>query len=144
MRINFDLDGTIANLYGVNGWLDMLIAEDTTPYEIARPLVNMSRLARYLNRLTENGYEICVISWLCKGASDEYNAKVTEVKKAWLNKHLASVEFTEITIVPYGTPKHTLGNGILFDDEIANRIGWETVGKAYAETEIFDILKNLL
>ena len=25
MRIWFDMDGTIADLYGVNGWLEMLI-----------------------------------------------------------------------------------------------------------------------
>ena len=28
MRICFDMDGTIANLYGVENWLEYLIAED--------------------------------------------------------------------------------------------------------------------
>ena len=27
----FDMDGTIADLYGVEGWLEMLRAEDETP-----------------------------------------------------------------------------------------------------------------
>lgn len=31
ITINFDMDGTIADLYGVDNWLEMLIAEDTTP-----------------------------------------------------------------------------------------------------------------
>lgn len=31
MTIWFDMDGTIADLYGVDGWLEMLIAEDPTP-----------------------------------------------------------------------------------------------------------------
>jgi hypothetical protein len=30
----FDMDGTIADFYGVTGWLDYLKAEDTTPYEV--------------------------------------------------------------------------------------------------------------
>ena len=33
--IVFDMDGTIADLYGVNGWLEMLNAENPKPYEIA-------------------------------------------------------------------------------------------------------------
>ena len=31
MTIWFDMDGTIADLYGVEGWLEMLIAKDETP-----------------------------------------------------------------------------------------------------------------
>ena len=65
-KIWFDMDGTIADLYGVENWLPMLIDSDPTPYEIARPLVNLSRLARYLNRLQKMGFEIGVISWLSK------------------------------------------------------------------------------
>jgi len=68
MKIWFDMDGTIADLYGVNGWLEMLIAEDTTPYAIARPLVNLSQLARKLNTLQRAGYEIGIISWGSKNS----------------------------------------------------------------------------
>ena len=46
MTIWFDMDGTIADLYGVDGWLDNLINEDTRPYDIAKPLVNMAYLSR--------------------------------------------------------------------------------------------------
>ena len=38
MRIYFDMDGTIADLYGVENWLNDLRTERTTPYEIATPL----------------------------------------------------------------------------------------------------------
>lgn len=142
MKINFDLDGTLANLYGVENWLEYLINEDTTPYAVAKPLLNMSLLARYLNKLQKNGYEICVISWLSRSGSDNYNKAVTEVKMAWLRKHLASVEFDEIHIVKYGTPKNTLGNGILFDDEEPNRNAWN--GTAFDEKNILAELKKLL
>ena len=30
--VYLDMDGTIANFYGVPGWLEYLQAEDTTPY----------------------------------------------------------------------------------------------------------------
>ena len=46
--IYFDMDGTIANFYGVEGWLACLETSDPTPYKVARPLVNMNRLARLL------------------------------------------------------------------------------------------------
>ena len=75
MKICFDMDGTIADLYGVENWLEYLIAENVKPYEAAKPLVNMSALARRLNTLQRKGYEIGVISWTSKNGSAEYNAK---------------------------------------------------------------------
>ena len=42
MKIWFDMDGTIADLYGVENWLEMLIVHDETPYAIAKPIVNLS------------------------------------------------------------------------------------------------------
>ena len=146
MTINFDLDGTLVDLYGVENWLSMLQNEDTTPYEIAKPLVNFSHLARLLNKLIANGAEVNIISWTSKGGSSEYNAAVTEVKKAYLKKHLPSVNFSKVLIVPYGTPKYTLAKGILFDDEDKNRTDWRKKNGTYSydETDIINILKALL
>ena len=141
MKIFFDMDGTIANLYGVENWLPMLRAENPKPYEIAKPLVNLSRLARHLNRLQRKGIEIGIISWGSKVASKEYDNAVEKAKIDWLARHLASVNFDEIHVVPYGTPKAnflTSSNDILFDDEEQNRTAWS--GKAYAETAIFETL----
>lgn len=140
-NIYFDMDGTIANLYGVTGWLEDLINEDTRPYAVAKPLVNMNALARVLNRLIRNGYSVNVISWTSKGGTTEYNNAVANVKREWLKKHLASVKFDNINIIPYGTPKSTCGNGILFDDEEKNRIEWN--GTAYNEKNIIEVLKAL-
>lgn len=140
--IYFDMDGTIANLYGVDGWLDMLIAKDETPYAIAKPMVRLSSLARILNRLQKNGYTIGVVSWLAKNSTHEYDVRVTEAKINWLHTHLKSVQFDEVHIVPYGTPKATVvdnPSGILFDDEEPNRKNW--FGTAYDETSIIEILK---
>lgn len=138
--INFDLDGTIANLYGVEGWLNDLINSNPRPYIEAKPLVNMQVLARLLNKLHKRGYTINVISWLSKNSNAEYDEMVTNAKIKWLKAHLASVEFDNIYIVAYGTPKQTLADGILFDDEIGNRTAWN--GIAYDVDNIIGILKT--
>ena len=139
--IYFDMDGTIANLYGVENWLDYLIASDPTPYAIAKPLVNMNRLARLLNRLQAEGYHIGIVSWLSKNSTEAYDNAVTLAKAHWLDRHLHSVHWDEIKIVPYGTPKQNVGKGILFDDELPNRENWGE--GAYHPDKIFEILGGL-
>lgn len=144
VTISLDMDGTIADLYGVENWLEMLIAEDTTPYAIAKPLVHLSSLARKLNTLQRNGYKLAIISWLSKSGSNEYNEAVTAVKKAWLAKHLPSVAWDKIIIVPYGTPKENYCENaldVLFDDTAEVRANWS--GRAYTEKQIFEVLYNL-
>ena len=142
--IYFDMDGTIANLYGVENWLDYLKSEDSTPYAIAEPLVRLASLARVLNNLQKKGYRIGVISWLAKNSSTDYDMEVIEAKKGWLNKHLHSVRFDEINIVKYGTPKQMFAktsDDILFDDEKPNRDSW--TGKAFDVTNIIGTLRGL-
>ena len=144
ITINFDMDGTIADLYGVENWLDYLIAENTYPYANARPLLRLSALARKLNTLQRDGYNLAIISWLSKSGTGEYNKAVTEVKMAWLRKHLPSIKWNEIHIVPYGTPKQNFCNtpfDILFDDEKRNRNNW--TGKAYDVQNILEILGEI-
>ena len=144
MTIYLDLDGTVADLYGVEGWLADLEANNTRPYDEAKPMHNMSQLARALNKAQKNGIQIGVISWLSKTATEDYNKAVTKAKRKWLKKHLKSVNFDEIHIVEYGTPKSTvaLDIGILFDDEERNRLEWNK-GNAYAPEKIFEILKEI-
>ena len=144
ITINFDMDGTIADLYGVENWLEMLIAGDTTPYAVAEPLLRLSALAKRLNNLQRMGYDLAIISWLSKSGTEEYNEAVTAVKLDWLKKHLPSVNWDRITIVPYGTPKQNFCENpldILFDDEARNRDNW--TGRAYDVQNIMEILKNL-
>lgn len=141
-QINFDMDGTLCDFYGVEGWLDDLNNYDTRPYAVAKPLLNLSVLARYLNKLQSKGYTINIISWLSKISTADFDERVTRVKLEWLKKHLKSVKFDNITIISYGTPKQNFGKGILFDDETKNRDNW--VGLAYDEKNILEILKNLL
>lgn len=144
MTIYLDLDGTVADLYGVDGWRDDLEAKRTRPYDEAKPMHNMSTLARYLNRAQQNGVKIGIISWLSKTSTEDYDKAVTKAKCKWLKKHLKSVSFDEIHIVPYGTPKSTVAEdcGDLFDDEKRNRSEWSK-GNAYPPEKILEILKEI-
>lgn len=144
MKIFFDMDGTIANLYGVENWLENLRAENTKPYETAKVLLNMNSFAKVLHKLQNKGHEIGIISWTSKGGSTAYNEAVKTAKLRWLHTHLASVNFNEIHIVDYGTPKEIFAkseNDILFDDEEKNRNSWK--GIAYNETEILKVLRGI-
>lgn len=141
----FDMDGTIANLYAVENWLDMLRTEDPTPYAIAQTMHNMSLLARYLNKAQNKGYRIGIISWLSKCSTPTYDEAVTLAKIGWLKKHLNSVKFDEINIVTYGTPKEQFmkdENDILFDDEEKNRVNWN--GEAFEPYDIMRVLKGMV
>lgn len=143
MKIWFDMDGTIADLYGVNGWLEMLIAHDATPYAIAKPLVNLSALARLMHKAQRNGFKICIVSALAKNSTTEYDEKVKDAKRAWLKKHLASVDFDEIRFVPYTFIKNDVNSGsdILFDDEERHLMAW--TGTAIHASAILETLRAI-
>lgn len=143
ITINFDMDGCLAGLYDVPNWLEYLLAEDTTPYAIAKPLLRFASLAKRLNNLQKQGIKIAVISWGSKEATASFDERIAEAKTAWLAKHLPSVNWDRITIVPYGTPKQNYCEtplDILFDDEERNRNNW--TGRAYDVNNIMEILRT--
>ena len=141
--IYFDMDGTIADLYGVDGWLADLEAHNPRPYAEAKVMHNMSALARVIHKAQRKGVKVGIISWLSKTATEDYNKAVDKAKRKWLKKHLKSVRFDEIHIVPYGTPKSTVAQygGILFDDEERNRLEWGE--GAYTPEKIFEIFQKI-
>lgn len=151
MKIYFDMDGTIANLYNVENWLEKLRSFDSSPYMEATPLLNLSSFARLVKKMQKNGIQIGIISWLSKNSNKEYDEAVTEAKKKWLKKHLPSVIFDEIFILSYGTPKSNCINSenfeanFLFDDEEKNRKDWEENGGiAFDESLILDFLRSII
>lgn len=124
--ICFDLDGTLADLYGVPGWLDYLHAEDITPYEQAKPLANVDVLNKLFNDLNNKGYYIMVVSWGAKGGSNSYTRRVKTAKMAWC-KHYFGDSIQEYHVVKYGTPKHRVCKydaAILIDDDETVRSKW--------------------
>ena len=139
----FDMDGTIADFYGVNDWLDYLKAENTTPYEIAEPLYNMVYLVALLTILKNQGWKIVVTTWLAKNGSQEYNNRTRKAKLEWLEKY--NFPYDEIHLVKYGTTKANCtrklgGYQILIDDNEKVRKGWNLGDTINANK---NILKNL-
>ena len=143
MKIWFDMDGTIADLYGVENWLEMLIAHDETPYAIAKPIVNLSVLARLMNKVQRKGFEICIVSALAKNSTAEYDERVRNAKIKWLANHLKSVHFDEIRFVPYWYTKNDVNTGadVLFDDEERHLKKW--TGTAVHASKMIETLKAI-
>lgn len=125
--IVFDMDGTIADLYGVSNWLEKLRAEDPSPYAEAEPLCDMERLREILLALMAKGYGVRVVSWLSKDSSPEYKTAVRKAKRKWLERYNFPME--KAHLVAYGTTKANCVRGvanfaILIDDQEKIRDGW--------------------
>lgn len=122
-----DMDGTIADLYGVRSWLSYIILEDVTPFKAAAPLYNIKELLQVLNQL-KNTFNIGIISWLPKNGRPVYNKKVAKAKINWLKKHKLYSLLDNIQIVEYNTNKaevcQSIGRGYLVDDDNRNLNQW--------------------
>lgn len=143
----FDMDGTIANLYGVDRWLDMIRAEDPTPYRIANPMYDIETLNTLLRLLKRKGWRIVITTWLAKGSTKHYDNLVRMAKLEWLEMH--NFPFDEVHIVKYGTTKanctrHYGGFQILVDDNEKVRKGWNLGDTINANENILKELEKLL
>ena len=147
--IYFDMDGTIANLYGVENWLGELRSYNPRPYAKAEPMWNMARLGLILEAMKLSGWTIGVITWLSKDSTAEYDRAVRAAKREWLREYGLLHVMDEIHMVKYGTPKHTTANlrhGVLVDDNQAVREAWENYGGDTIDptaTDLLDCLENL-
>ena len=142
----FDMDGTIADLYGVENWLTDLQTGNVRPYEIAEPLYNMNELNEILHRLQNLGWRIVITTWLAMNATKEYNKEVANAKKEWLKRY--GFPYDEIHCVKYGTTKANCtrkkgGFQILIDDNKKVRDGWTLGTTVNAKYNIMDFLKAL-
>ena len=143
----FDMDGTIANLYGVENWLEDLRSNNPRPYIVAEPMYDMDVLRTVLEMLKLQGWTIAVTSWLSMGSTKEYDKLVRKAKREWLERY--NFPFDEIHLVAYGTTKAncTRKNGgyqILVDDNEKVRNGWNLGGTINANENILEKLVDLL
>ena len=141
------MDGTIADLYGVEDWLKDLRAENPRPYQVAEPMYNMVVLSELLNILKDMGWRVVVTTWLAKESTPAYDALVREAKIEWLARY--GFPYDEIHLIKYGTTKANCtrkygGLQVLFDDNEKIRKGW-TLGEAVdANENIMEYLANLI
>ena len=143
----FDMDGTIANLYGVENWLADLRTYNPRPYIVAEPMYDMETLVMLLEVLKCQGWRIAVTSWLSMESTTEYDKAVRVAKREWLEKY--NFPFDEIHLVKYGTTKanctrHLGGYQILVDDNEKVRQGWNLGGTINANENIIEKLMDLL
>jgi hypothetical protein len=146
--ICFDMDGTIVDLYGVNGWLEMLKNEDTTPYISAKPIWDMEELNTVLTALQAKGWIISIVTWLAMNSTEEYKKATRKAKIEWLEEN--NFIYDEFHGVQYGTTKaNTVRNktdyAILIDDNRKVRNGW-TLGKTVdpLAVDLVEWLRGLL
>lgn len=149
--ICFDMDGTIADLYAVSGWLEKLRAYDPTPYAEAEPMWNMAELAEVLMQLQALGTEIRIITWLSMDSTTDYNRAVREAKREWLEQYNFPID--HFHGVRYGATKADSvrkylaedETAILIDDNAKVRNGW-TLGETVdpTATDIVEYIKGLL
>ena len=151
ITINFDMDGTIADLYGVENWLTMLRNDNPAPYRLANPMWDMDELAMVLMALQRKGVEIRITTWLSKDATPAFDRAASVAKIDWLRHY--DFPFDHFHGVQYGATKadsirRYLPNGetaILIDDNAKVRNGWH-MGEAIDPTacDIVEVLRNLL
>lgn len=145
--IVLDMDGTILDFYGVEGWLDDLQNESTRPYDIAKPLYDIDALNAILDLLRLQGWRIVITTWLAKGSTKAFEDATRASKLAWLKRH--NFKYDEIHLVRYGTTKANCtrnkgGYQVLVDDNEQIRKGWHLGTTIDANKNILDELLNLL
>lgn len=140
----FDMDGTIADLYKVDGWLEHLRAESTLPYRVANAMYNMEEMRKVLEILKAKGWRVAVTTWTAMNSTETYSKAVAKEKIEWLKRF--KFPYDELHIVDYGTPKHEITKAetqILFDDNDEVRQEWKAIHQIAinANENILDILK---
>ena len=144
----FDMDGTIANLYNVNNWLEDIQAHNARPYRIAKPMYDMSALNAILIGLKNYGWRIAITSWLAKDSTKEYDAEVRKAKTEWLNHY--NMPYDELHYYKYGRTKADATRNkstyqILIDDNEQILQGWSLGSTINAREEnVLDKLLELL
>lgn len=145
--IYFDMDGTLAGLFFVKGFSEMLDTGDMTPYAVARPLYDITEMDVVIKGLISKGYDIGIISY-----ADIKNLEpAAAAKKEWLNRYFpyAIPEKIHITTKETSKASYYCEGDILVDDAKANREAWEAVGgiaiNAYfrAKIKMIEALKEL-
>lgn len=152
MKIYFDLDGTVYDLYGQKDWLDKLRNEEKGIFNTDNILFNPAEFYDVISKLLKKGVKFGVITWLSMTSTPEYDEIATAEKKQWCDKYLPFID--TFVAQAYGTPKQQgiikrTKSDILIDDNAEVGIVWQN-GKdrvymqVTKENNVVTILNNIL
>lgn len=131
VKIYFDMDGTVFDLYGKSNWLELLRNEQNGAFNggfILGDLMYYEFLAE-INKLANLGVQFGIITWLPMQASPEYEEVCRAEKLEWVKQYMPFV--TEFNCVSYGIPKQNCiqkraSRMYLIDDNAEVRETWQT------------------
>lgn len=142
--ICFDMDGVLADLYGVENWEEQLRAAIATPYMDADPIVDVNYVNDIINMFWMH-FQIptYIISWSSMRVGKAnwfYDERVKNVKKTWVNKYLPTIPDDNIFVVPYGVSKSSVaadvaGNPVLIDDSADNIGEWNWANSVLIDSQ---------
>lgn len=158
LKVVFDLDGTLFNLYGKPNWLNDLENENFgvfNEYGINfgfMPFIQRQTIQEKILNMMDVGITFSIISWLPMGASPEYSEICRREKLEWVYRHLPMIE--DIQLIPYGIEKQKAitkraGRMILIDDNAEVCKMWETAKQRIAiqvndDYTVLDALDDIL
>ena len=127
--VYLDMDGTIANLYGMNNWLESLENEVEGLFLNCEPLVSENKLKEFF---PSEEYELRICSMTPLNATNEYCQVVIKEKNQWLDKYFPSI--THRVYMEYGNHKNLKNskNHILIDDN-------ETIRNSYKGLALYPL-----
>lgn len=113
IKVYLDMDGTIANLYEQENWLERLRKEDKEIFLNCKPMISQEQL---LELFSPNKYEIIILTMTPMACSEEYHKQVIEQKNKWLNEYYPKL--TKRIFKKYGKNKNLKNSNkaILIDD----------------------------
>jgi hypothetical protein len=151
IKIYFDLDGTVYDLYNIPNWLEILRNENPDVYIMGKKLFS-DELYKVAATLMRYGVKFGVITWGSMVASPEFEIESENAKRQWVNENLPFVE--SFVYQQYGTPKqqaikNRTKNDILIDDNSEVLKVWinnktRTGYQVTKENNVVDILKEIL
>lgn len=130
IKVCFDLDGTLFDLYGKSNWLELLETESAGAFiGDFLPEINVTELLNVVEKLKAFGVVFEVITWLPKNATKAYEEICTAEKMAWCSENLPFV--SKVVCQSYGIPKQkaitkSAKTMILIDDNKEVCTMWET------------------
>ena len=123
--VYFDMDGTIADLYGVSNCFKRLDNMDATVYSEAKPI------DKYINMLKEfhtMGYKVIILSALGMVSSKRFDKDTIRNKGIWLDTYVGKEYIDERIYIPNTKHKELyqlFGKGILVDDDDRVLMNWD-------------------